>query len=183
MMNKRIIWFVLFICSCSLPLTEEYQYWEDLSDSMKSETIKNLNIDENVMMFYMHQIRLSDNETSAEILDTLCAQTTDGNKRMFYFHIMNEVVKNADGALAEMLGVYCIKYINENADYALNYFSKHSDISNGYAVLIATELYLNDSSITDFKQHLEHSVKGDHARSFIPVFLDSIEHELNSFKD
>ena len=49
--------------------------------------------------------------------------------------------KELDGAVAEMLGGYCIKYVNENTDYALEYFSKHQDIANNFADMIAGELY------------------------------------------
>ncbi|MBP5713867.1 MAG: hypothetical protein J6X07_04110 [Prevotella sp.] len=130
-MNKIILGIILTFYSCNISHADKYQYWDEISDNSKFEIIKSLNVEKSVLMLYSHQITLSDNDTTANILDTLCTPT-EGNKRMLYFHIMNEIVKCADGAFAELLSEYCIKYINENADYVLEYFSKHHDISNGY---------------------------------------------------
>ena len=178
-MNKLLLIFVLSFYNCNISHADKYQYWDELSDTSKSEIIKSLNIDKNIMMLYLHQITLSDNDMSTVILDSLCTPTDD-NERMFYFYIMNEVVKCADGAFAEMLGSYCIKFINKNADYALEYFNKHHDIANDYSVLIATELYLNDISIINYKQQILHSGKVKTNRKYLLFFLDNIEHNLNS---
>ena len=172
---------VITFYSCNLSFADKYHYWDELSDKSRNEIVKLLNIDENIMKLYLHQITLSDNNISIAILDTLC-MPTEGNKRMLYFHIMNETVKCADGAFAELLSEYCIKYINENADYALEYFSKHRDIGNEYSTFIATELYFSNISITQYEQHLLHSVKGKCAKDYLPFFLKEIEREIWRFE-
>ena len=70
--------------SCGSSHADDYQYWEELSDSSKLEVIKSLNIDVNVSKLYLHQIMLSDDSLSEAILDTLC-MPSEGNKRMLYF--------------------------------------------------------------------------------------------------
>lgn len=165
-----------------MSFADKYHYWDELSDKSRNEIVKLLNIDENIMKLYLHQITLSDDNISIAILDTLC-MPTEGNKRMLYFHIMNETVKCADGAFAELLSEYCIKYINENADYVLEYFSKHHDVGNVYSTFIATELYFSNTSITQYEQHLIRYVKGKCAKDYLPIFFKEIEHELNSIID
>ena len=177
-MNRLLLCLVITFYICNISYAEKFQYWDELSDNSKSEIIKYLNVDENVMMLYLHKITLSDDNVSVAILDTLCTQT-EGEKRMLYFYIMNEIVKCADGALAELLCDYCIKYINENTDYALTYFSKHPDVANGYSILIAAELYYNNKNIIFYKQNVIHHVKDKCAKDYFPVFLKEIEHELN----
>ena len=181
-MNRMLFWLVITFYSCNMSFADKYHYWDDLSDKSKSEIVNSLDIDENVMKLYLHSITLSDDSISIAVLDTLC-MPTEGNKRMLYFHIMNETVKCADGAFAELLGEYCMKYINENTDYVLEYFSKHHDVGNEYSTFIAAELYFSNTSITQYEQHLLHYVKGKCAKEYLPIFLKGIEHELNSITD
>lgn len=158
-------------------IEKDCQYWDDLDENSKSEIIKSIDVDNNIMKLYLHEIKLSDNDMSAAILDTLCS-STDGYKRMLYFYVLNENIKNADGAISEMLGGYCIKYVNENTDYALEYFSKHQNVANNYADMIAAELYLSDTSISQYKQPLLHSAKSKRAKEYLPIFLKEIERIL-----
>lgn len=156
---------------------DRHQYWDELDESSKEEIIKSIDVDNNIMKLYLHEMKLSDNDMSAAILDTLCS-STDGYKRMLYFYVLNEIVNIADGAVSEMLGGYCIKYVNENTDYALEYFSKHQNVANNYADMIAAELYLSDTSISQYKQPLLHSAKSKRAKEYLPIFLKEIERIL-----
>ena len=49
---------------------EEFQYWDDLDENSKTEIIKSIDVDKNIMKLYLHKIKLSDNDMSATILDT-----------------------------------------------------------------------------------------------------------------
>ena len=167
---------LLALCSC-ISYAEECQYWDDLDENSKSEIIKSVDFDKNIVKLYLHEIKLSDNDMSATIMDTLCS-SADGNKRMLHFYLLNENVNKADGAVAEMLGRYCVKYVNENADYALEYFSKHQDVANNYAGMIANELYLSDTSFRQYEQLLSHSAKSKCAKDYLPIFLTEIERIL-----
>jgi hypothetical protein len=125
-------------------------------------------------------MKLSDNDLSAAILDTLCS-STDSNKRMLYFYILNEIANTADGAVAEMLGGYCIKYVNKNTDYALEYFSKHQDVANKYAEIIAEELNLCDTSLSQYEQILLNSAESECAKEYLPVFLKEVKRVLSKY--
>ena len=158
----------------------EYQYWDDLDEKSKSEIIKSIDVDKNIMKLYLHEMKLSDNDLSAAILDTLCS-STDSNKRMLYFYILNEIANTADGAVAEMLGGYCIKYVDENTDYALEYFSIHQDVANNYAESIAGELYLSDTSFSQYEQILLNSAESECAKEYLPVFLKEVKRVLSKY--
>ena len=175
--NKILLGLVLAFCSC-IAHAEEYQYWDDLDENSKSEIIKSIDVDKNIIKLYLHELELSDNDLSVEILKTLCSSTS-GDKKMLYFYVLNENVKKADGAVAEMLGGYCIKYVNENTDYALEYFSKHHDVANNYVDMIASELYLSDTSFTQYKQLLLNSAESERAKEYLPIFLKEIERKLS----
>ena len=162
-------------------IEKDCQYWDDLDENSKSEIIKSIDVDNNIMKLYLHEIKLSDNDMSAAILDTLCS-STDGYKRMLYFYVLNEIVNIADGAVSEMLGKYCVRYVNENTDYALEYFSKHHDVANNYANMIAGELYLSDTSFAKYKKNMLHSTRRKCAKDYLPIFLKEIERALSSIK-
>jgi hypothetical protein len=180
-MNKMLLGLVLTFYCC-ISHADEYQYWDDLDENSKSEIIQSVDVDKSILKLYLHEISLSDNDQSTAILDTLCT-TTNGYKKMLYFFILNEIVKNADGAFAEILGEYCVKYVNNSSDYALEYFSKHQDVGNEYSSFIAAELYYNDISITKYRQQLFLNVKGKCAKDYFPIFLRRIERELNTIID
>ena len=177
--KKLLLGLVLVFCS-SIANAGEYQYWDDLDENSKSEIIKSIDVDKNIMKLYLHEMKLSDNDLSAAILDTLCS-STDSNKRMLYFYILNEIANTADGAVAEMLGGYCIKYVNGNTDYALEYFRIHQDVANNYAESIAGELYLSDTSFSQYEQILLNSAKSECAKEYLPVFLKEVKRVLSKY--
>ena len=177
--KKLLLGLVLVFCS-SIANAGEYQYWDDLDENSKSEIIKSIDVDKNIMKLYLHEMKLSDNDLSAAILDTLCS-STDSNKRMLYFYILNEIANTADGAVAEMLGGYCIKYVNGNTDYALEYFRIHQDVANNYAESIAGELYLSDTSFSQYEQILLNSAKSECAKEYLPVFFKEVKRVLSKY--
>ena len=177
--KKLLLGLVLVFCS-SIANAGEYQYWDDLDENSKSEIIKSIDVDKNIMKLYLHEMKLSDNDLSAAILDTLCS-STDSNKRMLYFYILNEIANTADGTVAEMLGGYCIKYVNENTDYALEYFRIHQDVANIYAESIAGELYLSDTSLSQYEQIMLNSAKSECAKEYLPVFFKEVKRVLSKY--
>lgn len=177
---KRLLLGLALVFCSSIANAGEYQYWDDLDENSRSEIIKSIDVDKNIMKLYLHEMKLSDNDLSAAILDTLCS-STDSNKRMLYFYILNEIANTADGAVAEMLGGYCIKYVNKNTDYALEYFSIHQDVANNYAESIAGELYLSDTSFSQYEQILLNSAKSECAKEYLPVFLKEVKRVLSKY--
>ena len=178
-MNKLLFGLVMAFLSCGSSHADDYQYWEELSDSSKLKVIKSLNIDVNVSKLYLHQIMLSDDSLSEAILDTLC-MPSEGNKRMLYFYLMNEIIMSADGSLAEVLGGYCYRLVVNNPDFILVYLNKNPRIANEYITMIATELYYNDYTITNFKNLMAKSVQND---DYLQVFCKKIECKLLMLKN
>ena len=177
--NKMLLTLVLAFCSCAVH-AGEYQYWDDLDEKSKSEIIKSIDVDKNIMKLYLHEMKISHNDTSEAIIDTLCS-STEGNKKMLHFYVLNEIVSTADEVVAYILGEYCIKYVNENTDYALEYFSKHQDVANNYAESIAGELYLSDTSFSQYEQILLNSAESECAKEYLPVFLKETKRILSKY--
>ena len=179
--KKLLLGLVLVFCS-SIANAGEYQYWDDLDENSKSEIIKSIDIDKNIMKLYLHEMKISHNDTLEAIIDTLCS-STEGNKKMLHFYVLNEIVSTADEVVAYILGEYCIKYVNENTDYALEYFSKHQDVANKYAEIIADELHrtLCDTNLSQYEQILLNSAKSECAKEYLPVFFKEVKRVLSKY--
>lgn len=179
--KKLLLGLVLVFCS-SIANAGEYQYWDDLDENSRSEIIKSIDVDKNIMKLYLHEMKISHNDTSEAIIDTLCS-STEGNKKMLHFYVLNEIVSTADEVVAEILGEYYIKYVNENTDYTLEYFSKHQDVANKYAEIIAEELHrtLCDTSLSQYEQILLNSAESECAKEYLPVFLKEIKRILSKY--
>ena len=102
---------------------------------------------------------------------------------MLHFYVLNEIVSTADEVVAYILGEYCIKYVNENTDYALEYFSKHQDVANKYAEIIAEELHrtLCDTNLSQYEQILLNSAESECAKEYLPVFLKETKRILSKY--
>lgn len=175
--NNKMLFGILLTFCCCISYAEECKYWDELDENSKSEILKSVDVDKNIVKLYLHETILSDDDRSITMMDTLCSSAV-GNKRMLHFYVLNENVNTADGAVAEMLGGYCVRYVNENTDYALEYFSIHQDVANNYIDLIASELYLSDINFTQYGQLLFHSAKSKCAKDYLPIFLKEIERKL-----
>lgn len=79
--KRLLLGLALAFCS-SIANAGEYQYWDDLDENSKSEIIKSIDVDKNIMKLYLHEMKISHNDTSEAIIDTLCS-STEGNKKCF----------------------------------------------------------------------------------------------------
>ena len=83
--NKMLLGLVLAFFSC-ISHADENRYWDDLDENSKSEIINTIDVDKNIMKLYLHEIKLSDNDLTMTILDTLCS-SSNGNKSVPYYYV------------------------------------------------------------------------------------------------
>lgn len=126
-------------------------YWEQLSDSIKQETIASNEVDDNAINYYKGIIKFVDDEKSFQLLKILTSKPENRNIKALYFYLFNMICIKADGAAAEGLGNYCQKIIVNDPIYVLNYFSSHNPIMKRYAQSLGAELYFKEKEISDIK--------------------------------
>lgn len=143
-------------------------YWEQMSESVKKETVASDEVDVNAANYYKGNFVFTDNEKSFQLLDVLTSEYENPNIKALYFYLFNEICTKADGAISEVLGNYCQKVLLNDPVYVLNYFSSHSSIMRTYAQLLGYELYFkNDGTsdikynFTDFKKLINEKIKND----------------------
>ena len=66
---------------------------------------------------------------------------------------------------------------------ALEYFSKHQDVANKYAEIIADELHrtLCDTNLSQYEQILLNSAKSECAKEYLPVFFKEVKRVLSKY--
>ncbi len=171
--NKIYMLICVLCLSCTIFVSDKCQYWEDLSDTRQNAILQTLHVDVRILMLYQHQMTLSDDDGSEEILNTLCSQT-DGYKKIFYFYVFNDMLQSSDGALREMMGTYCLRYVMDNPAFTMNYFSNHSGISKEYSSSIGTEIYHNNMDVDAFKHHLLSSIRQKSLQVYTKDFIREV---------
>jgi hypothetical protein len=88
-----------------------------LNDALVSKNAKN---------FYQRKFKASDDERTESIIDSL--KTSNSKTRPFYIFLVSKMLTKADGALAELLGLECKEFAEQNPDALISFlYSKNID--------------------------------------------------------
>ncbi len=145
---------------------KEYLYWENLSESEKSNFISSHNINNLVMDYYKGNLKITDDENTFEILDELVS--ADSELFPFYYYIFNKICSESDGAVSEILGKYCLQIIMNDPNYVINHFTfeRENIKKDKYAYqlfgeFLGMEMYFKEKGTSDidynfaeFKEYL-----------------------------
>ena len=151
----------------------ENVYWEDIPRSKQDSILRHT--DSDLLSLYQGKIVVSDNNESFELLDKLCHKVS-GAKQALYFLLFSKIMEESDGALSEVMGEYCMRFVDKNADFVLPYLANHEELCKLYASFIATELYYNEKSPSDYKKKSLPLIKTDTKIAF-ETFFKRIEKE------
>jgi hypothetical protein len=107
--------------------------------------INHKRIDRAAKEYYEGKWKVADNDRTFAMLDSV--MTRNAETRPFYFYLLNKVMKTADGALAEYVGVVCVRYFRQ---YPCELISREPDAvyevdRKQWVNFIAFELYLPES--------------------------------------
>ena len=172
-----IFFALLFIsplsCAQSFPI-----YWEDYSLMEKRIVLTSDLVDSVVLDYYRGNLIVSDNEITFQLLNVLLSNNAPRVKSL-YFWIFNKIVFSADGALAEILGPYCMKRLLMDSPYVLDYLRSHPAIEDDYLLFLAEEfLYGSTSSLSEFKKGLRGQCNRE-IEPYLQEFLDKLEKQIS----
>lgn len=107
--------------------------------------INHKRIDQAAKAYYEGKWTAVDNDRTFAMLDSV--MTRNAETRPFYFYLLNKVMKVADGALAEYVGVVCVRYFSQ---YPCEFISREPDAEyqvdrKQWVNFMALELYLPES--------------------------------------
>src|SRR4030095_4160329 len=122
-----ILYVSLFQCTVSA----QYKYWEQFTAEDKDRVFEDTTINETVKNYYLGNIKASDDSLTFRLLDIV---TDKFEQNPLYFYVFNKIFFKADGALAEIMGLYCFKMLLNNPKYTINYFTLERLNSNSVAI-------------------------------------------------
>lgn len=144
-----IAWCIVTIpLSVSSRNTEQLLYWENISKISKNKILRDSKLDPIVKYYISNDLKISDNKESLHLLDIITSKSTD-EIRPLYFHILNDIVLNSDGALSEIIGKYCLTFLITNKLFVINYFIINSKIKTAYAYYIGYEIAYAEQGLSD----------------------------------
>lgn len=144
------------VCSSALPLQRtKTPYWEDLSPTEQEKVLKSPSTIKDAVAYYKQSWKPADNQRTFDLLNDLITFQDGGDTEKFYLHIFNEILLGSDGALAEVMGEYCMQMIQKNPPFTLAYFTRDEEVQDRYANAIGYELSFYDDASNpggDFKK-------------------------------
>ena len=95
--------------------------------------------------YYYNKISPKDNKQTQQIIDSL--NTSNNNTRPFYILVVSKMLKNADGALGETLGLYCKSFIENNPNHLINFFYAPTTQSKKEAIQLWAKIIAQEFEI------------------------------------
>jgi len=156
---KAFLLFLTAIILFCISSNEQMKYWEDFNckqkedmlNVCKSELIKNL--------YSKKFILSSDNDNIHKLLKELV--TSSDTILPLSFYLFNKICIKSDGALAEIVGKYCVELFVRHPRYIMTYFTKEktSNIKKPlikvYAMFVGSELYFERKGTSDLKYNYQ----------------------------
>jgi len=129
---------------------------DTLNDPNHFYYLANTKLKEVAQMILDDKIQPSDNDVTFSIMDSLLSQKTEDRK--FYFSVFLKILKKADGALAEAVGLPAMNYVEK---YTTEFIELSSNISDdqfdSWASFIGFEIFLSsqDDPIKDGEEFIK----------------------------
>lgn len=119
--------------------------WDSMSVEEQDAAISRLPHNSVVAQYIDRQFSISDDEQTERLLNELVSNTHDGPRNALYLHLFTEICLNADGAVGEIIGRYCMIILINNPQY-INILKSDGSMMDIYAQNIAEELYYDPHS-------------------------------------
>lgn len=132
-------------------------YWNDLSLEEQNKVLSDKTVSPEAVNYYKGFWEISDEGSSFSLLDTLSSSYSDNRIKAFYFYIFNQILLKSDGALGEVMGVYCGRVLLGDPYYVLGYLKCNPVLYQKYVFEIGAEFALstNGNLFPDGVSYLE----------------------------
>ncbi|MDP4240689.1 MAG: hypothetical protein Q8904_14595 [Bacteroidota bacterium] len=157
MKNIILITFLLILCTVNCKAGSQQKdsnksaYWEDLTKIEQESILHSPQIDKNAIKYYHGSFKATDNQSTESLLNKIISEKNPTKETVFYFHILNQICLKSDGALSEILGKYCMKFLLRNPVLVLRYFQQNKKVEKIYGEFIGSELYFKEEGTSDIE--------------------------------
>jgi len=173
----------------------EFKYWELMSQNEKEQILNNLDLNKLALDYYNGNFKVTDDEQTFKLLDTL---TNKNEYFQLYYFLFNNICATSDGALSEIMGPYCLKMVLNEPSYVINHFTferknfgKSQDLYQLYASFIGEEFYFYNKKMSEldygfpeFKEMLLKELKNtssDNSET-LELFFKEITNNINKME-
>jgi len=186
-----------FILALEASHKKESIYWENLTDTEKSNFISNHNINDLVLEYYNGNLKIYDDEKVFELLDLLV--TSDSELLPLNFYLFNKLCSESDGFISEALGKYCLNIILNDPNYAINYFTferenlkKEKYSFQYFGMFLGYEMHFKDLGTSDIKYNLKQfeeylnnhlQLNSKQNKETLSLFYNCISEEIKSMSE
>jgi len=130
--------------------------------SVTAYWLENPAVDYDAIRYYLGEFRPSDDETTAKLLEKIASAPE--SETPFYFHILTQLLKQADGAVAEILPMQTEKFIREHSYFFAHYLADKThkgrkETTDLYAQFIQTALAQQKIDTNAWKNQLVSACK------------------------
>ena len=166
-----------------------FKYWELMSQNEKEQFLNNSDLDKLILDYYNGNFKVTDDEQTIRLLDTL---THKNDYFQLYYFLFNNICTTSDGALSEIMGTYCLKMILNQPIFVINHFTfernnfgKSQYLYQLYASFIGEEFYFYNKKMSEldygfpeFKEMLLKELKdtnSDNSETLELFFIEIID--------
>lgn len=171
--------FILFFPYYSDGIKESY--WESLSPLEQSRIVRaSCPL---AQAFYFGSFKPSDDNETFSLLDYLTNWGDPLELNPLKFYLFNRIVLTADGALAEALGEYCIRWLNHDSPYVLCYLQNQTQLERDYMLLMGLDFSF-ESENTFYLFYNAVLTQFDEGQKDYPLlFLENLKKLSLSYRD
>jgi len=125
------------------PASQNVKYWDEFSAQEKNVVLKYGRVDALILGYYNGKIVPSDDERTFALLNTLSEDKGCSEDLPLRFYLFNRILTEADGAIAEILGSYCLLWLDAQCFYVFYYLRNHPEIEDYYLHYLSAEFYFS----------------------------------------
>jgi hypothetical protein len=111
------------------------------------------NIDSSIRSYCQGKFHITVDDNTIRFLEILSKK----NDKYFqlYFSVFNNILANSDGAVAELMGPYCFKFVINYPNEVLRHFIENSHDLYLYTMFLGSEFYFKSGMTSDIKYNLK----------------------------
>lgn len=163
-----MIILLLTVCGSVCPSSNDFAFCVNQEDSL-------------VIAYEKGMLVPSDDSMTYALLERLTGKDMPEQKE-HYFKIFNEIVISADGALAEVMGEYCIRWVQKDCAFVLAYLKDNPDMEERYLSYMAYEFLFEEDLLPTFKKELLEHYSGGNLY-YVRFFLNELDKMIKTLRE
>jgi hypothetical protein len=193
MRNFFIILLLIFTIGCRNNTKQPIKIGDSSSDTSKiamkkiysnfhqfdtipfSRYFKDPNLNPSVLSYCRGKFQITVDDRTVEFLDML-SQKNDKYFQLYY-SVFNNILSNSDGAVGELMGPYCFKFVINYPNEVLKDFISDKRHLHLYSMSLGAEFFFKTEGTSDLKYNFEDFKK------YLVEKLDSNNFEIKKITD